>query len=170
MIFLPLLAAAVLAQDLPSDPLAPVQYGQVQCYSPDAATKTCNSIARYTPNSGGYTNTATILLSSRPAVTMTTSTQVQVRDGAVCGTLRDEDIEAAKVKVDGRGLSSGEASLVVSAVADAVNDYVGQEICTTYVAAGDGLTAKASVQGTPQPELDQPVIWVSPSDGYKVAP
>lgn len=166
MIFIPLLAAAALAQE----PLLPVQYGQVQCYSPDAATRTCNSIAKYTPDGSGFTNTATILLSSRPAVTMTTSTRVQVRDGAVCGTLRDEDIQAAKVKVEGRELSAEEASLVVSAVADAVNDYVGQEICTTYVAAGDGLTAKASVQGTPRPDLDQPVIWVSPSDGYKVAP
>lgn len=170
MIVFPLLAAAILAQEPPSDPLAPAQYGQVQCFSPDPATKTCNSIAAYIPSGNGFTNTATILLSSRPAVTMTTSTQVQVRGGAVCGTLREDDIQSAKVKVDGRELSPEEASLVVSAVADAVNDYVGQEICTTYVAAADGWTAKASVQGTPQPELDQPVIWVSPSDGYKVAP
>ncbi|EGF90535.1 hypothetical protein ABI_35580 [Asticcacaulis biprosthecium C19] len=170
MTFLPLLVAALLAQDLPVDPLTPVQYGQVQCFSPDAATKTCNSIARFTPNGDGYTNTATILLSSRPAMTITTTTQVHVRDGAVCGILRNEDVEAAKVKVDGRDLPPEEAMLVVAVVSDVVNDYVGQEVCTTYVAADSGLTAKATIQGSPQPELDQPMIWVSPSEGYTVAP
>jgi hypothetical protein len=34
----------------------------------------------------------------------------------------------------------------------------------------DGFIAKASLDGQAQPAQDQKVIWVAPSDGYKVAP
>ncbi len=55
-------------------------------------------------------------------------------------------------------------------VETSMQKFFGHEICTAYVADGDHLIAKASVDGAPQPAMDQKVIWVSPTDGFKVQP
>jgi hypothetical protein len=45
------------------------------------------------------------------------------------------------------------------------------EVCTGFVDQGGTLIAKATVDGVPAPPAaDQPVLWVSPSDGYQVSP
>ena len=35
---------------------------------------------------------------------------------------------------------------------------------------GEGWLAEAFIDGRPRPDLNQPVIWVSPTDGYSVRP
>ena len=173
MLFLPLFAAALMQDAIvPAvDPLAPARAGQLQCYSPDTARKTCNSLAGYGDNGDGtYTNTATVLLSSQPAITMSNATSVRLIDGAVCGTLSQADIAAGTVSVDGQVLPSGQAQFVLAAVSNALDKVIDHEICTTYEPAGEGLVAHGSLDGVARPDMDQPIIWVTPSDGYTVAP
>jgi len=52
----------------------------------------------------------------------------------------------------------------------AMKGFFGHEICSTYVPADGSLLAKVTVDGASQPTMDQRVIWVSPTDGYKVGP
>lgn len=173
MFFLPLFAA-VMMQDAvvpATDPLAPARAGQLQCYSPDTAKKTCNSLAGYTDNGDGtFTNTVTVLLSSQPAITLSNATMVRVIDGAVCGTISQRDIAAGTVSVDGQVLPSEQAQFVLAAVSNALDKVIDHEICTTYEPVGEGLVAHGSLDGVARSDLDQPIIWVAPSDGYTVAP
>ena len=46
---------------------------------------------------------------------------------------------------------------------------IGHEICTRYEQRGDHLMAEGSMDGTRIPDHDQRVIWVNPSDGYRVS-
>ena len=51
-----------------------------------------------------------------------------------------------------------------------MTSVVGHEICTAYVQSGGNLVAKATMDGVPKPDQDQVMLWVSPADGYSIAP
>jgi hypothetical protein len=55
------------------------------------------------------------------------------------------------------------AQLLDSESADA-----GKDICTTLMPDGDHFAARTAIGGNDRPEQTTPVIWVKPSDGYKL--
>lgn len=164
------LAAVAAAAYAP--PLDPAASGQIQCYVPDTARKTCSSMAYYVArDDGSFDNRAIVLINKAPAVTLETTVHVAIKDGAVCGSLRAEDIAAGKVAVGGRTMTPDEASPVLTSISQALTPVIGHEICTMFVPDASGkLSAQASMDGQRQPGQDQPVLWVAPSDGYTVAP
>ena len=166
---LALLAAASAAY---AAPLTPAAQGQVQCYVPDTTKKTCSSMAYYVVrDDGSFDNRAVVLINKAPAVTLDTTTRVTIKNGAVCGALRAEEIAAGKVTAGGRTMTAEEASPVLNSITQALTPVIGHEICTVFAPDASGkLTAQATMDGQRQPEQDQPVLWVSPSDGYTVAP
>ncbi len=166
MILFALAAAAYAA------PLTPAAQGQIQCYVPDTAKKTCMSLAYYVArDDGGFDNRSVVLLNKSPVVTLDTTTRVTLKDGAVCGAIRAEDIAAGKVTVGDHLMTPEEASPVLNSITQGLSGIIGHEICTVYVPDASGkLVAQASMDGKRQPEQDQPVLWISPSDGYTVAP
>jgi len=152
------------------DPLAPAASGQVQCLAP-TDHKTCASTTSYTANGDGtYTYVATVLLSKAPVVALQTTTPVTIKAGAVCGAIRKEDIAAASLSVNGQTMPADKAAPILDRIAGQLSAITGHEICTIYVPSGTGFIAKASMDGKPQPAQDQKVVWVSPADGYTVAP
>lgn len=153
-------------------PLQPASDGQMQCYSPDAARKTCQSLAAYRLGAkGDIDNIAITLLSRDPAITMRTVSPVTVRAGQVCGLIRAEDLQGASFTINDQPADADQTAALRQKIGDAMKDVIGKEVCTAYVPApGGGLTAKATIGGVPQPDADLPVVWVAPSDGYKVAP
>lgn len=167
--FLAVIAAASAAY---AAPLTPAATGQIQCYVPDTAKKTCASMAYYVArDDGSFDNRAVVLINKAPAVTLDTTTRVTIKNGAVCGALRAEDIAAGKVTAGGRTMTADEASPVLNSITQALTPVIGHEICTAFVPDASGkLTAQATMDGQRQAEQDQPVLWVSPSDGYTVAP
>lgn len=155
------------------NPLIPAQAGELQCYSPNTEKKTCRSLATYKEDeSGGYANTAVVLLSNSRAITLETITEVKLIDGAVCGKILAEDILRGTIKADGNSMPAERVASVLDQVAKAMAErsLTGHEICTRYETTSERLTAKASIDGVYHPELDQPVVWVKPTDGYTVAP
>ena len=166
--FLAIVAAAAAY----AAPLTPAGTGQIQCYVPDTAKKTCSSMAYYQArDDGGFDNRAVILLNKSPVVTLDMTTRVTIKDGAVCGALRAEDIAAARVTVGDHVMTADESGPVLNQITQGLSNVIGHEICTAYVPDASGkLTAQASMDGKRQAEQDQPVLWISPSDGYTVAP
>jgi hypothetical protein len=166
MLIFALLTAAAYAA-----PLEPAATGKMQCYMPDTARKTCASLALYKQNADGtYANTAIILLNKSPAVVMETITPVRIVSGAVCGSIRAEDIAAGKLTVNGHILTPEQAAPALAQISTAMAGIIGHDICTTYTDSGQGLIAKSTIDGAAQPAMDQPVKWVAPEDGYTVAP
>ena len=81
------LTLALAAADA-QDTLAPAWAGKVQCYSPDAARKTCASIGAYTRlPGGGIENRAVVLVSKSPLIVMETRTPVSQKGEAICGPM-----------------------------------------------------------------------------------
>ena len=154
-----------------SDPIAPAASGMLQCYVPNVAKHVCQSLAGYRKRpDGSYDNTATVMLSPSPLVIMQTVTTVTVDAGSVCGTIQEQDIDAAVISVNGQTLSDTDAAAVRSRIETGLALLLGKRICTTYVPDGAQLVAKATIDGEPQPAMDQKVIWVAPSDGFQVGP
>ena len=167
-----LFALMALAAANPAYPafLAPAASGQVQCYVP-SDHKTCVSTSVYTANSDGtFTDTSAVLLSKQPAVVLQISTPTAIKSGAVCAALRQQDVIAASISVNGQVIPPEKSGPILQKIAGSLSPIIGHEICTTFVPADGGFVAKASMDGKPQPAQDQKVIWVSPSDGYTVAP
>lgn len=154
-----------------ADPLAEAHAGKLQCYRPDTARKTCAALSGYVfDNAGGITNNAEVLLSPQPLLVMRTSSPVVIKGEAVCGPVRQEDIETAQILLNGDVLSEDKAAGVRAQILGAYQGQVGKEVCTTYVPSGDRLSAQVTVDGVPNPAFTQEVIWVSAGDGYKVSP
>lgn len=154
-----------------ADPLAPAHLGKVQCYSPDRARKTCRSIGSYSFQSdGSIANQAEALIAPQQFVVMKTSAPVAIRGEAECGTPRKEDIDAAEIDVNGQKLTEEKAAPVRVQIETAMAPFIGKEICSTYASQADGtLLVTETLAGAPMPGHSV-VLWVDPSEGYKVAP
>jgi hypothetical protein len=97
-----------------------------------------------------------------------TVTTVEIDAGAVCGTIRKQDIDAAGISLEGQKLSESEAVGIRQLIAGGLASIIDRRICTTYVPAGSDYVAKATIEGATTPPLEQKMIWVAPTDGYKV--
>jgi hypothetical protein len=152
-------------------PIAEANAGKWQCYVPDIARKTCQSLGGYKAGkNGAIDNTAIVLIAPQPVITMETVSPVSVKAGRVCGPLRAQDIDAATVRRDGKTLEMQQSAGIKAQMKTALGDMLGREVCTAYLPQNGMLLARGSVDGVEKPELDQPVLWVSPADGFKVGP
>jgi len=172
MMVLALLAA--LVGDAPPafpDPIAPASEGKAQCYSPNIARKVCASLAIYGRGAdGGLVNTTTVLLANAPPITMTTVSNVTDSNGRLCGVMQIAELDAAKFTVSGAPADAARADQLHTAVANAFASIIDHTLCVSFVVDGSGFTARSTLDSVPRPTLDQRVIWVSPTDGWKVAP
>lgn len=152
-------------------PITPAAQGQLQCYTPNVVRKTCQSLATYKSSANGaIDNTAIVLISQSPPITMTTISPVVIKRNQVCGFIRPQDIAAASFTLGGSPAGPAETERLRQRMQSAMKGFFGHEICTAYIPDGESLLAKATVDGVSQPAMDQRVIWVSPSDGFKVSP
>ena len=154
-----------------ADPLTPATTGQLQCYAPDVARKTCQSLAAYAPlGDGTIINTATVLITPTPVLTMETAAPVTIEGGAVCGAIRRRDLDQARFAVGGQPLDPAKVEPLRQQIASAFAPILDRHVCTTHVPDGAAWVANVTIDGVAQPALSQKVIWVSPGDGYSVAP
>ncbi len=171
LVIVAMLSAATSATE-DSQPLAKADKGFAQCYEPDDDAKTCQSIATYKKTTdGNWENTALVLISHTQPVTLETVSLVSVKNGAVCGYVRADDVMKGTLRFSGQPLPSEKAAAVLPKIAESMASVFDKEICTRYLPGPDGLlVTKATIEGG-KPEIpEQRVKWVLPSDGYTVAP
>jgi len=148
----------------PANPLGRAEQGELQCYQPDVAQKTCQSIAAYRRTGpGAYDNKAIVALGD--GATLETRTPVVLKDGAVCGSISVEDVMAGILTVGNRVLTPEEAKPILDRIVHGMATMIGKEICTRYEPSGTDFKAKATIGGVDQPE-DITVKWIKPTDGY----
>jgi len=164
-----LMTAPALAQS--GDVLAPARAGQLQCFEPNVAAKTCQSLGSFVFHANGsIDNVAEILLMPSPAIVMRASGPVTVENNAICGPLRAEDIEAATFTINGAAASAEESAQLKAAMGQQLAPMIGVQNCLTLTSDGDGLRADSTIGGTSRPDLTQRAIWVGANDGWRVAP
>jgi hypothetical protein len=162
--------AIATAAPLPA-PLTPASQGQVQCYVPNSATKSCQLIAAYARDAAGVIqNRATVLVSRDFPITMTTTAPVQIHEGRVCGVVRTEDFAGATFTIAGQAADMAQTADLRAHVADGMKAVISHEVCLDYVRAGETWVAKAYFDGTAHPEGDEAFIWVAADGGWRVAP
>lgn len=162
-----LLAGAPAAAD---DPLAPAQSGQLQCFAPDKSARTCGALTAFRRNPD-HTWTSTVTSAPDPTqpLTLEVSSTVVVRDGAVCGTVRREDMIAGRLRYFGVVVPASRALPMLARLADALGPATGKEVCTRFEPGEGMLIARGSVTGSPGATVPpQSVIWVRPDAGYRV--
>lgn len=165
------LASLLQAGAPAADPLEPAWRGQVQCYGPNVARRTCASIGSYAKDAKGVIqNKAVVLLSASPVVVMTSVSPVRVKGAAVCGEIELSDLKAATFVVDGAAAGPELAETVRRTIEPEYAGIAGREVCTIYTPDGDALKAEVSVAGKRHPEFDLPVRWVDANAGYEVKP
>lgn len=154
-----------------ADPLSQATDGKMQCYAPDTVKRTCASLAEYSDNGDGtWSNISSVLISSNPVAVLKTVTPVAVRDGAICGYIKPEDIAAGSLTINGTPLSAEDAAPTLTRIGTAMSFLYDHEICTRYYPNGRNYTAKVTLDGEPNGQPDNEVLWVGPKDGYGVAP
>jgi hypothetical protein len=152
-------------------PLTPASHGQFQCFGPDNAKRTCQSLASFAVDSQGrIQNTVHVLISQKPPVVMTTITPVIIRGQEVCGPVRPQDIDAATFTQDYKPATAQMAATFQAVIKASMALAFGKVVCTTYIPYGDTLATKVTIDGQPQPGPVQKLIWVSPIAGYTVSP
>ena len=164
------IASGAAAATLPV-PIEPASSGKLQCYVPNPATKSCQSLAGYqSAPKGVILSPMTVLVAPSPAITMKTVTAVTIKVGQVCSVLQAGDVAVAEFTVDGAPASPEDSAQFRSQMLGVEKSILGKEICTAFTPDGAAMQARIFVDGVAQPALDQKVIWVSPADGYKVQP
>lgn len=167
-----LLFALATAAAPVSEPLEPAKLGQAQCQQPDVLFRTCASLAYYVQNGpSSYMIRTVMLIDPAGPVVLETRAPVQLKGKAVCGFVRWDDLNNGIVTVAGRELTRNQAVPVLARFFKRFSAVRDKEICTQYEPTAQGmLKAKPAIAGTRRPELDYPILWVKPSDGYAVAP
>lgn len=165
---LPFLAFAPV-QDFP-DPIGPAASGKLQCYMPDAARRTCQSLAGYrSDGKGGFVNDAEILVDRDSAITMRSVTPVEIRDGGVCGRIIRESVEKAVFTLEGKPVAPAEAERMRALAIQSYERAFGREICTFYRPEADHFRTSATIDGEYADLRSVQVIWVRPDQGYRIA-
>jgi hypothetical protein len=152
-------------------PIAQAESGKVQCYQPNKEKKTCRSIAGYSPaKDGSFSNPATIMILAKPLTIVHISSPVTVKDGKTCGTIRQKDLDQAVFSIDGAPATPEQSASLHQQLGEVYKGMMGHEVCVTYAPDGEGFIARGEVDGVAQSGGDQHMIWVSPAEGYHVAP
>ncbi len=150
-------------------PIEPAGAGKLQCHSPDRARKTCESLAAYQPAAdGNFDNVASVIVPTFPGVVMKIISTVRVREGNVCGYIRQGDIDKASFIVNGVDVDAATTSNYRKRVAVLYAPMFDRELCSSYVTDGDELVVRPTIDGAPLPGAADRVIWVLPDDGWKV--
>ena len=153
------------------DGMAPAREGQLHCYMPNVERKTCQSLAGYSFDGDSVSSSGAVLIMPQPLIVMSMTSSATMRDGALCGPLTQADLDSAHFTIEGAAASPEDEANMRIALAQQLAPLMNRDMCTRFTPApGGGLVAESTLDGTPRPELNQPVIWVRPDDGYSVGP
>jgi hypothetical protein len=124
--------------------------GSVVYPAPSAAIGgTCRSLAAYKRNANGaIDDTAIVLISQSPSISMTTVSPFVIKANQVCGLIRPRDIDAASFTLGDRPADPAQTATLRQQMQSAMKGFFGHKICTTYVPADGSLLAKVTVDGS----------------------
>ena len=164
---LSLLLAASISQQM-----APASQGKLQCLSPIESMKTCDSLSRITQVAPGhYRYEAQILLDADRPVVATERGTLTVQGAKICEKVRLSNLDSMTFRVAGAPASAAETNRYRSDFKRKFAVIAGQTICNTIAPEEDGShEVETFVAGRRIPGLDYSMKWVSPNDGWKVAP
>ena len=164
--------AFLVAASSVADQMAPAKQGMVQCQSPDVLFKTCDSLSKVSQIGPDlYRIESEMLVDPDGPVVITEISTVSVQGIQVCDTVRLAEIDQWDVKVAGVPTTAAQAARHRSRIKRQLAFLSGQSICTTVVPGEQNMhNVQATIGGRRVPAFDYAMKWVSPDEGWKVAP
>jgi hypothetical protein len=165
------LAAAAVAASTETDVLANVQAGRMICSNPDDATHTCSTISKYQVlDDRSLLETSEILFSPDQPISFEVQAHITLKNGAICGAMLKADLDKGIVRVSGRPIAADKNQAVLAKLDEEFAPLYGRQTCEVIRIEGGRLLKFGQMDGVDIPLPPKPVRWISPDDGFKVAP
>lgn len=155
-----------------AEQLAPARQGKLQCLSPIASTKTCDSLSKITQVAPGrYAYEAEILLDADGPVIVVERGTITVQGSKSCETVRLAELSRLKFKVAGVPASATETARYRTQFKQKFAPLAGQVICSSIGPEEEGAhEVETYLDGRHVVGMDYSMMWVNPNEGWKVAP
>ena len=166
--------AAAPATIAPTDMMAHYRAGQWLCSEPDEPSKTCAAIDRLTPrpdsNPGGnIVITSEMLLAPDRPITLESRSLAHAEGAGLCSVMDLADLQTAVVRVKGQPLTPERNAPAIERLSVLFKPLAGRKGCESLSVKDGTLIKIGQIEGVPLPVIRN-ANWVSPQDGYKVAP
>lgn len=168
MTLLPLLLTLVAPQAAEADVLAPARQGMLRCASPDRARKRCATLTGFTFRPDGSFDAEVTGIGGPAGIQVHYRASGTMVDGAACFTHRANSLADATFTKPNAKLAASLQNTLRSQLTAAMAPYNGVQRCYRDRPQGGELVSRTTLDGVAHPELDRPVLWVRPDDGYKV--
>jgi hypothetical protein len=153
------------------DPLAPAKAGKIWCYEPDSENKTCRSFSRFEWDAAGTIwEEDELTLSANPLVTMKVRA-ISTHEGvAICQVIAEESFQKAVFMVDGKPATADEAMAYREQYGSRYAPFYGKKFCLEISPYESIFITQVAIDGTPYPSATSRLKWISPDEGYGLAP
>ena len=154
-----------------TDTLGQFRAGHWLCADPDEKAMTCSVIDRLSERADGtLLETGETLLAPDKAITLETTSVVRITADTLCGTVDLADLQTAIVRVDGTALPSDRNAQVLAKISAGFAPMAGKTVCEHLRLDKGQLVNAVQIEQMDRPIPPKPVRWISPADGYRVAP
>lgn len=169
MIILSLMFAAATPVSPGTAILSQLNEGRMLCSNPDAATKTCSSIASYAASKDGtFVETSEILLPAGQPLTLELSAPAEIKGSLVCGVMSEADLQKGRVRINGSPLPPDQNAAVLSKLSEKLRPMVGRQVCEELRVEDGRLMKYGQAERVDIHLPGKPVQWISKADGYRV--
>lgn len=167
-----IIIASLMATASVAEQMAPAKQGMLQCQLPDELFKTCFSLSKvYQTGPSTWTFDTQTAVDLQSNVIATIKDTAFVRELEVCKAANTIDISKFTFTRGGRPLSPSEVAHYRAKLGRTYGAFAGKTICTKIVPSEQNMElVQGTINGKRVPAMDYAMKWVSPKDGWKVAP
>jgi hypothetical protein len=166
---LTLLFMLTAAQASDGDVLAQAREGKLRCTAPDRTRKTCATLTRFTIRPDGSFDAEVTGMASRPAqISVRYTMPGTVENGALCFIHTASALNGATFTKPGAKLAASLQETLRAQIVASMAPLNGKRRCYRDRNVNGELSSATTLDGLAHPELDRPILWVSPEDGFKV--
>ena len=172
-VFLAAFAVATISQlaHASEDPLAPAKEGKLWCYEPNSENKTCSSFSRFEWDAAGAIwEEDEIAFSANPLVAMKVRATSTLEGVAICQVIAEETFQNAVFMVDGKPATADEDMAYREKYGSRFAPFYGKKFCLEISPYESIFITQVAIDGTPYPSATSRLKWISPDEGYVLAP
>jgi hypothetical protein len=152
-------------------PLTPARDGKIECFSPSSEYKTCVVITRYTwDSSGRILAESDFALNANPLISLKMTSEAFLEEGTLCGVLQQQSLDSMTFFKNGVLMNENEAANFRGPMTSRFANIIGRKICEDHAPYGSLIVTQYTIDGSPKPELTNRLKWISPDEGYVLAP
>jgi hypothetical protein len=153
------------------DPFAPAKVGKLECFAPDSEKKTCLDMTRYTWEANNQIlEEDEFAFSANPLITARSKDFVVINRCEACQVVSKDKVLEATFFRDGVQVSDSEQTQFRERHLQQLNSIVGKKVCMSLSPYGGVFIAEYSIDGNPLPAATNRLKWISPDEGYVLAP